>query len=142
MIKAIPFDPLHLEFMDVDPAFASQASREDPAMLARSAEAYSFIDDETGNVVAVIGAMKTFDGCCFLWSIFSTKACKHLLTITRFAKRWLLTLGFVRMECTVMSGFRPGHRWMRILGFKRETTRPMKKWDGIDDFHLYSKVVR
>jgi RimJ/RimL family protein N-acetyltransferase len=140
-LKAVPYDPLHMEFMQVHPAFAGAFSREDPHALARSREAWSLIDDD-GKVVAVIGAMETHTGVAYLWTFMSCDASKHLLTIYRFTRTWIDRLGFRRLECTVLSGFKAAHRWMRLLGFKRETSRPMKKWDGVDDFHLYSKIAR
>lgn len=141
MLKPVPFDPVHMEFLDVHPMFASAFSREDPEMLAKSRDAWSLID-EGGNVVAIIGAMETHQGVAYLWSFMSKGAGRHMTAIHRWTRTWIDTLGFKRTECTVLSGFKAAHRWMRMLGFKRETSRPMKKWDGVDDFHLYSKIAR
>lgn len=141
MLKTVPYDPMHMEFIEVHPLFASAYSREDPQALARSRQAFSFIDDN-GRVIAIIGAMETHAGVAYLWSFMSCQAGPHMLAIHRWTNRWIDTLGYRRIECTVLSGFKAAHRWMRMLGFKRETSRPMKKWDGVDDFHLYSKIAR
>lgn len=139
-LKAVPYDPIHMEFLKVDPVFAGAFSREDPHALAHSREAWTLLDGT--NVVAIVGAMETHSGVAFLWTFMSCDATRHFLAIHRFTKAWVDRLGFRRLECTVLSGFKAAHRWMRMLGFKRETSRPMKKWDGVDDFHLYSKVAR
>lgn len=141
MLKSVPFDPIHFEFMEPHPLFAGAYSRESADALARSREAWSFLDD-TGRVIAIIGAMETHAGVAYIWSFMSAHAGPHMLAIHRFTARWLDTLGFRRIECTVLSGFKAAHRWMRMLNFKRETSRPMKKWDGVDDFHLYSRIAR
>lgn len=140
MLTAVPFDPIHFEFCQFDGPFADLASREDGATLAKaSKEAITFLDADS-NVVAIIGAIETHKGCAYLWAFFGTGACRHLLQITRHVRAWVPLLGMIRAECTVLKNFKPGHRWMRLLGFKRETTRPMKRWDGVNDFHLYARV--
>ena len=141
MLNVVPFDPIHMEFMTFEEPFGDLAGRENPAQLMKaSKEAWAFIDGDA-NVVAVMGAVETHKGCVYLWAFFGAGACRHLLPITRHAKRWLGTLGAIRAECTILKNFKPGHRWMRLLDFKRETTRPMKRWDGVNDFHLYARVV-
>lgn len=141
MLRPVPFDPLHMGFFEPHPQFADAAAREDPEMLAKSREAWTFLDQDC-NVVAIVGAMSTHEGVAYIWSFMSTRASGHALAITRFMTRWLPTLDCVRLEATVLKDFKAAHRWMRILGFKRETTRPMKRWDGVNDFHLYARVAR
>lgn len=141
MLKTVPYDPVHMGFCDFHERFADAAQREDPDVLARSREAWTFLD-ENHNVIAIVGAMETHDRCAYIWTFMSKAAGPHMLAITRFIQSWLPKLGCVRIEATVAKNFKAAHRWMRILGFNRETTRPMKKWDGIFDYHLYSRVVR
>ena len=141
MLRPVPYNPSHMLFCEFHPQFLRAAEREDPEVLAQSREAWAFLDDQD-RVIAIVGAMETHDRCAYIWTFMSRHAGPHMLAITRFIQNWLPLLGYVRIEATVKSGFKAAHRWMRILGFKRETTRPMKRWDGIDDFHLYSKVER
>lgn len=140
MIATVPYTPIHMEFCDFHEAFADQAGREDPNMLAASREAWSFIDEDSGEVIAIVGVIETHENCGYVWSYMSKSAGRHMTRITRFMVRWLDTLGMVRIEATVLKNFKAAHRWMRLLSFKRETTRPMKRWDGINDYHLYSRV--
>jgi RimJ/RimL family protein N-acetyltransferase len=140
-LKPVPYSPVHMEFCEFHPQFADAAERESPEMLARSKEAWTFLD-ENGAVIAIVGAMETHDRCAYIWTFMSKHAGPHMLAITRFISSWLPKLGCIRIEATVLKDFKAAHRWMRILGFKRETTRPMKRWDGVNDFHLYSMVAR
>lgn len=141
-MQAVPYIPAHLEFCDFIPEFADAAAREDPEMLAKvSREAWTFLDD-AGNVVGMVGAVSTHERCAFIWTFAGAGSGRHMLRITRFMRRWLAMLDCVRLEATVVKDFRAGHRWMRLLGFKRETTRPMKRWDGVSDFHLYARIAR
>lgn len=139
MTKIVPYVPEHFEFIEPHEKFTAMAAREDGNVLAMSKEAWTFLDD-AGNVIAIIGAMETHKGVAYLWSIMSTRAGAHMTAITRFAIGWLERLGMVRYEATVLKDFKEAHRWMRMLGFKKETTRPMKRWDGHNDFHLYARV--
>ena len=142
MITPVPYTPAHMEFIDPHPLYAEAAGREDPENLGNvSRDAWALLDD-AGNVVAILGAVETHARCAFVWSFAGKQAGAHMLGITRFVQRWLDTLHCVRLEATVMKDHRAGHRWMRLLGFRRETTRPMRKWDGENDFHLYARVAR
>jgi RimJ/RimL family protein N-acetyltransferase len=142
MLTPVPYTPAHMEFCDFHPQYADAASREDPESLGNvSREAWTFLDD-AGNVVGIVGAVTTHAGCAYIWTFAGKEAGRHMLAITRFVQRWLESLSCVRLEATVMKDFRPGHRWMRLLGFRKETTRPMKRWDGINDFHLYARIAR
>ena len=138
-LTRVPFDPVHMDFCDFHPQFSEAASREDPQMLARSAEAWTFLDANS-NVVAIVGCMQTHERCGYVWSFMSKSAGRHMLAITRFIRSWLPTLGCIRIEATVLKDFKAAHRWCRMLGFKKETTRPMKRWDGVNDFHLYARI--
>jgi hypothetical protein len=140
MVEFVPFDPVHLDFFRPHPDFAEQVARESPQALAQSREAWSLVDMERGEVLAVFGAMETYNGVFYLWGYLSQDGGAHLLRLTRFFVRWVDMLGGVRKECTVLKNWKCGHRWMRLLKFKRETARPMKLWDGFSDFHLYAKV--
>lgn len=139
MLTTVPFSPIHMEFCDFHPLFADAASRENPDMLAKSREAWTFLD-ENQNVIAIVGAMETHDRCAYIWSFMSNAAGQHMTAIHRFVEDWLDRLDCVRLEATVLKDFKEAHRWMRMLGFRKETTRPMKKWDGINDYHLYARV--
>ncbi len=141
MADFVPFDPLHFEFLQVHPDFAAQAGREDPQALARSREAWSLVDMERGEVLAVFGAMETYTGVFFLWGYISRNArFADLLRLTRFFCAWVASLDAVRLECTILKNWKCGHRWMRRRKFRRETARPMKLWDGFADYHLYAQV--
>jgi hypothetical protein len=142
MLTPVPYTPAHMEFCDFHPHHADAASREDPESLGHvSRDAWALMDD-AGNIVAIMGAVETHNRCAFIWTFAGKDAGRHMIGITRFCKRWLDTLSCVRLEATVMKDFRAGHRWMRLLGFRKETTRPMKRWDGINDFHLYARIAR
>lgn len=140
-IKVVPFVPAHMAFCDFHDVFADQAKGEDPELLAEcSHEAWTWIDESNGEVIAIVGAVRSHPRVFYMWSFMSKRAARHMLRIHRFSSHWITTLGAVRLEGTVVKNFKPGHRWMRMLGFRKETERPMKRWDGVHDCHLYSKV--
>lgn len=140
MIEFVPFDPMHFEFLNVPDEFAAQAAREDPQALAHSREAWTAVDLDTGEVLAVMGAIETYNGVFYLWGYLSENGGRHLLAITRFFRRWISLIDGVRLECTIRKNWKCGHRWMRLMKFRKETARPMRLWDGFSDFHLYAKV--
>lgn len=140
MAEFVPFEPLHFDLMRVHPDFTDQAARESAEALAHSREAWSLIDMDTGEVLAVMGAVETYNRVFYVWGYMSENGGRHLLRLTRFVNNWVGMLDAVRIECTIRKNWKCGHRWMRLLKFRRETSRPMKLWDGFSDFHLYAKV--
>jgi hypothetical protein len=141
MAEFVPFDPVHMDFLQVHPDFAAQAARENPEALAQSREAWSLVDLERGDVLAVFGAVETYKGVIFLWGYLGRDVgFLDLLRLTRFFIVWVASLDAVRIETTVLKNWKCGHRWMRRRKFRRETARPMKLWDGFNDFHLYARV--
>jgi hypothetical protein len=140
MVQVVPFVPEHMAFIDLPDAVKAQAGREDPQLLAASREAWTWLSDD-GEVLAVMGAVETHPRVVYVWTYLGKGAGRHAIRLVRWAAFWLLSLHAVRVEGTVIKNDRCGHRLMRLLGFKRETTRPMRMWDGYDSYHLYARVM-
>lgn len=139
MIRAVPYTPAHMDFCDFAAPYDELAKREDPEALARSREAWTILDGN-GTPVAIFGAVETHPRVLYVWGFIGKGSPFALLEALRFARTWLATLDFVRCETAAPKAYSPGYKLLRFLGFRRETSKPMKKWDGVSDFHLFSMV--
>ncbi len=79
--------------------------------------------------VACGGFVKIWPGRWQGWALLNTLTPKHMLVITRHAKR-ILDLAIGRIEISVDKEFAPGHRWAELLGFEVET--PLMRAYGPD----------
>ena len=117
----------------------AQCTVEYGELLASSSQAFTgFVDDK---VMAIAGTLQLWTGRLHLWAFLAIDSGPHMRSITRAVKKHLDGLRCVRLEAEVSEGFKAGHQWMRMLGFKLETP------NGMDDFfpgnvrgYLYSKV--
>lgn len=76
--------------------------------------------DEGGTVLLCGGAAQTHAGYATLWSVLSPDAGRHMVPLTRATRRFIARLPHPRVDTIVNEGFAAGHRWVRLLGFKRE----------------------
>jgi RimJ/RimL family protein N-acetyltransferase len=108
---------------------------------ARALEAqYAFTALVDGEPVFVGGLYEMWENRALVWSFISRDAGKHFTAIHRAVKNFLDMQPYRRLEAECDCGFEPGHRWLRMLGFKCEAER-MKKFrvDG-GDSALYARV--
>lgn len=82
-------------------------------------------------VIFCLGRARQWEGRYVLWAMLSKDACKHMLAITRAARR-ALELCEGRLEAVVRSDFAQGHRWAQLVGLKFHHHEEMFLPDGSD----------
>ncbi len=141
----VDFQPQHLKEIRVQGAQTFELYDPDagPA-LQKSGPCFTVLDGES--VIACIGLVDMWrHGIAkryVVWALISECGPKNFLLITRRVRNWLVAQdGPVRVEATVASSFKAGHRWVDLLGFRCETPDGMEGYSPYGDrFHLYSWV--
>lgn len=119
--EAVPFLAWHLELLLMDGDAESMGLPEfDLATLKymESQNAKTLLIDN--RVVLCGGTMELWPRRHQCWAYLNARTGKYMLRTTRGAKR-IIDAAQGRIEATVRVDFEPGHRWMRLLGFKVET---------------------
>lgn len=127
MIQIVPFKPEHLTAIEVQGHQAlvrPLLSQPEYIAALQTGPAYSAIDDD-GVVIGCAGLIIHWSGRAHGWTILcgDLKHNHRMLFIHREIVAYLRRCSIRRIECVVQSNFRSGHRWVRLLGFKRETYR-------------------
>ena len=92
-----------------------------------------------GRPVAIGGIFNMGRGRGHAWAWMTRAWRKHAREITARVAEEFACSDFVRIEAAVLHSFAGGHAWLNRLGFSLEAER-MLKWDGVDDYALYSRV--
>ena len=141
MIVIVPFIPAHLkgfECIEQQRDIQDIFSQEYGEYLCRG-EAYSVFVD--GVVVSMHGVLNLEGNRFFSWSLMSNKTMNYMHFITRHVNSFLNKFKSGRVETIVLTDFKQGHRWVKLLGFKNETPNGMEKYFNDKNYCLYSRVV-
>ena len=121
-----PYRAEHLHALDLQEAQAYIG----PNLTVEHAKAlesvHAITATQDGRVLAVGGVIELWPGRAFIWSYLDRQAAKHMIAIHRVAQRMLAGYHGSRIEADVDLDFEPGHRWMKMLGFKLETACMLK----------------
>lgn len=142
-MKIEQFKPEHLESLKLqstqsfitdhvnDPAYAQ--------MLAQNDSWTVFLNDK---VAMCAGLIHVWPGHAKAWAIIDDKVGPvGMLLLTRACNRFF-SIQKGRLEATVDANLECAHRWMKILGFKRETEGVMRGWmPGGGDAVLYGRII-
>lgn len=116
MIDVMDFKPEHAINMRLQKAQQIVMTPEYASSLATGPAVSGILD---GEVLVCIGKQKVWDDRFIIWGLLSENACKHMVAITRIARRLLLLQkGTGRHEVIVRSNFRQAHRWAELAGFR------------------------
>lgn len=140
-MRVIAFAAAHL------PALMIQSAQASPPLTAAESEELAKLGycytgvDEAGTVHAIAGVVPQWEGRAQAFAFIGANAGRHFLAIDRAVRRFLRDCPYRRVEAHVDVNFPAGMRWLELLGFERETERPMRKFspDG-RDCHLYARV--
>lgn len=138
----VPYKAEHLLTLELQ---ASQRNHCAPLITPEYAKLvegeFSFTAMAGGLVIAVAGLTPLLDGRRALaWSFISRDAGPHFFALTKAVIRLLDASPYVRVEAEVQTGFMPGHRWLRRLGFRMEAPRMRKFMPDGSDASLYARV--
>ena len=127
MPRAVPFQPTHLGLLDLQ---ESQVYLKPfienwqlGKTLAAPARSWTVIHD--GRVLGCGGVNDYWQGYGRCWAFLSNGVrVSHFLFIHRlvawYFDEWFKRQTYHRIDATVDLKFKPGHQWMRLLGFKPE----------------------
>lgn len=136
--------PKHLKYIDT----GSFDAQELAAFLQPEAEELVFGHPDSRSAwvgtkpIAAFGLIPYYPGRRYIaWAILSKDIGVRLLDVTREIKRLLDAHPAPRVEMHVLSDFKEGHKWAKLLGFHCETPDGMKKhsYFGKDE-HIYARV--
>lgn len=98
-------------------------------------------EDDDGSVIGIAGLSPQWENRAVAWALISKEAGPHFLAIHRKVKEIFIRHPFRRIEATVDVGFKPGIRWMKMLGFELEGYMKAYRPDGGDQL-LYARIRR
>lgn len=109
--------------------------------LEEAANTYTVVT-ATGRIAACGGLNKCWPGRAEAWAIFDLqlKSTAIFLAIHNAVRNVLDACDFKRIECTVESDFKAGHRWAKALGFELEAPKLRAYMPGGADVSLYARI--
>jgi RimJ/RimL family protein N-acetyltransferase len=107
--------------------------------LVKSGPAWAVKRD--GAIVALAGYTELWPGRAVVWGYLGSNAGPSMSAMTRFMRAEMAKVHLVcpRVEAYADRHHPAAHRWLKLLGFKREGL--MRKFAGGRDFALYARVV-
>lgn len=128
-MKIVPFEPEHIERLR-QAGLQREQARYEPILdnpeyargLKVGGDAFSAID-RFGKVVACAGVIKMWANRGVAWSIIGGDLGAEFYGVHMAVKRHLAASTLNRIEAVVDLEFEEGHRWMKLLGFEKETER-------------------
>ena len=154
MVTFRPFEPCHLDYIDPQRAQLAEfgalmRSPQHARELRYKGVALTALGDTPDparfRVLACAGLVPQWRGRAILWGLVSEEARPEEWTAivrrTRSAIASAHRAGIVRIEAVADARWRPACRLLEILGFERETARPMELYgpDG-SPAHQYAHV--
>jgi len=139
-VKIIPFHPSHLWQIRLQSAQVIALGEITPAyaeVLAASGPALTAV--EGGLVLGSCGIASTQYTGGILWGFVGADCGPRMLKVHRAVARFIECSRQRRIEATVIAGFEPGCRWMKLLGFEFEGVMRKYGSDG-SDYLRYAKV--
>ena len=140
-MKIIPFDPKHLEEMEINWGNKCMAPIVIAASKLYAAAGPAFSGEDKGRIVGCAGLAELWPGVAHAWAIIDKNYPK--LSVYRAIKSGMFVLAQVckchRIQTSTPAGFEAGHRMLRGLGFLPEGI--MRSY-GMDqsDYVQYAKV--
>ena len=129
-----------IELQDAQQYFCSEISAPGYAAHLESMGG-GFTGMVDGRVIVCAGCSEMWQGRAVAWALLSKDAGRHMMVLHRAVHGYMRAAPFRRIEAWVDEGFEPGERWLKMMGFTRETPEPMQGFrpDGGACF-LYSRV--
>lgn len=139
-MRVVAFAAAHLPALTIQSAQAAPLTLAEAEELAKLGYCYTGVD-EAGTVQAIAGVVPMWEGRAQAFAFIGTNAGRHFVSIDRAVRRFLAASTYRRIEAHVDANFAAGLRWIEMLGFERETARPMRSFtpDG-RDCHLYARI--
>lgn len=140
MIRSVvPFRRWHLEMLEENGVAEGGAVKLPNDILSALEEQGSWTFAVDGEPMMCGGTVQIWPGRSTAWAFISKKAGPHMLFLTRGARDCLAKVKG-RLEVAVRFDFEEGKRWVRLLGFRRETPRLEKYGMAGEDYVGYVRL--
>lgn len=117
----VPFEAKHILQMEAQDHQKWHVERFKMSELAELEGRNAHTLMHEGAPIACCGAAVFHTGCVRVWALISARAVGiTFLNMSRWAKRFLDTLKFTRIEATAAADFPQARQWLRAMGFKEE----------------------
>jgi hypothetical protein len=146
MRSLLPFDPKHLALIKPQGAQADELgfmeSRDWRSYRALGGIAWTGKNDS--RYLGCGGLYPVWPGRITTWFLLDASFDRYdLLWLARIGRNWLETVGpklrVRRIEVTVRQSFRPGHLFVKFMGFEYEGL--LRKFDPLGNDHvMYSRI--
>lgn len=140
MIEVVPLKAEHVEWLKEHGGlgYLAQFVDREKLLLLEKTEAYTLLS-HVGGVLACMGFVDFWPNRGEVWAMFNPRCRSQFLLVHRIAKRIVDSHQCRRLEATVDADFPQGHRWIGLLGFKKEALMKCYTVDGRDSI-LYAKI--
>jgi len=145
MIEVVDFKKEHLEELlkvERNQKFKKLFGIPNYDVLAKPGMSYSILCATTKRILFCCGIIPFWNGRGECWAFFGDNVKRHMVQIHKAVARgfeYELTR-YTRIEAVVELDHKPGHRWMKSLGFRLEAPVMQKYWPDGSDNSLYAKV--
>ena len=143
MVDVIPAHPGMAAMFEAQPAQMLSGQAMTPEGLATAIAAGSAFAAVKGARILAIGGIASpahWETRGLIWGVLSAGVYATMTPIHRAVKRALDLAPHERIEAHILADHAEGCRWIEMLGFVRETPKPMKKFWAGQDFLLDAKV--
>jgi len=125
----LPFKPWHIDYLSIQngqrgDGWLYEMSTQQWQDMADNHTTFTGLKDD--NILIICGLVPVWNGRATCWTVLSNDVDRYaLLWIHKNVSKFLDTLQtdrkFNRIEADVRNDYQQGHRWMRLLGFEKES---------------------
>lgn len=141
MIEVISFLSEHVEELErqnADMKFSKFFIREHYQALEDSP--WSFTGVVSGRIVGCSGVIPYWEGRGEAWAILDRSMRHEFLSVHNAIKRFLEVCPLRRVEAVVDENFSKGHKWITLLGFRKEADVLTGYWPDGSNAVLYARI--
>lgn len=124
------------DFYEIDPLPGQNPITKEIVEQSLLGEAYTIRHD--GEILAIMGTYTVWPGRAVCWAFMGKPSRRKMLILTRQVFKYIANTPVTRLEAHILKGFTPGIRWAVMFGFEYEGE--MRKFDGVDDYIMMSRV--
>ena len=138
-MQVIPYQNEHLQLIHLQSAQSYFETIIDHAYAMQLEKHESFTVMVEGKIIACCGVVRPWTGRACAWALLAKDAGAHFVALHRAAKGYFDLCADRRIEALTDSDFLQGHRWLKMLGFRREGQMQYYTPDG-RHVDLYARV--
>ena len=144
MIKSIPFSMGHMDLLRLSDVHSDDATLIDDYKSGGVSSTFieTIIEDQKLMVMGVMNGILINSKCMEVCMMVGDNADLNPIGFTRHVRRSIdrynTELGLSRVQCTIRDGFPHLIKWMKVLGFKKEST--LERWGPTgENYSLYAR---